>query len=205
MVIVVSAIPAAPFSAGSIRMLPIGYVYTWLASIGVLYLLQWIERYYRLVPKILAGLLFAGPLYLTWAAFTTAPMEYSDYGFYGLQIGAPEIYRWIKTLHPGTQVRLADNLFNSTDIFPEFYDPDRVYPTTIVDPMDPFRKGKSPEKSYYVTRIESLNEILGKGYPIKFEQVWSLNSPRGEPLIVAGIATMAPNASAWFAASSHTK
>lgn len=120
-----------PFSAAAaqiqiLRLLAMIVPVTLLALIGFDQIARWARR---ILPSPLAAVLLAGALTvqtarLTETALVDGPTWYSDYGLYGMQYGAPQVFRAIReelAQSGKTQILLTPVWSNNTDAFLPFF------------------------------------------------------------------------------------
>ena len=159
-----SPLPASLIRFNIHRGLPVGVFMLVVALLGFGWMYNYIaqrsQSFRRIVP---IAMLFSLSLYAIWFRIhvhTIAPYSYRNYGFYGLQMGAPQVFRWIQ--EHGTQyhaVYLAHNLFNSGDIFIPFYlDEEHAQKTSILAINGICKPGFSfPENAVYILPLKDTS------------------------------------------------
>ncbi len=129
------AVLAAPTSAALVgigipRLLVFVIPATLLITLGVVACLRWLEKH-RLPEKALALGVFiplvAFNFYMLNDALVNGPLWYSDYGLYGMQWGASQIFTAVQDYlnqSPQTHIILSPSWTNGTDVVKSFFLPD---------------------------------------------------------------------------------
>jgi len=207
---------AAPVSASlsvfnQIRTMPVGLLYLVFALIGV----GWGSVLLQDLPRVRQGLnlvIFLGfSVYAGWFrnyVFTVAPYAYKDYGFYGVQMGAPEVYAWVKQHHQQYQnILMAHDLFNGGDIFIPFYLQDEAAEKTRIADITQICKSMIPfpEQAVYVVRSTFFTEAPIRDCPLEKQVLASIPDPKGQPLFaIVGLHRKA-GFTQWFRAADEQR
>jgi hypothetical protein len=101
-----------------------------LTALGVVWLLQFIEKRFN-VPRLILvlpifALLAATNLYMLRDALTNGPTWYNDYGLGGMQYGGKLLFTTVGEYarqHPGTRIVVSPSWANGTDTIARFFYP----------------------------------------------------------------------------------
>ncbi len=101
----------------------------------------------------------------------SAPYAYRNYGFYGVQMGAPEVFAWIQEHHQEyEQIQLSHNLFNAGHIFIPFYILEKEAATKIhildLNQLSKTRE-KLPAHTVYIARPSFSHSLQKRACPIE--------------------------------------
>ncbi|NDC37350.1 MAG: hypothetical protein EBZ48_04785 [Proteobacteria bacterium] len=210
---IVAPLPAALLEANSSRCLNVGCLYLLLSLVGMIVVwngvLQVAARVRREVVAATYGqyLLCTGLLwYAGWFGsyvFTTVPKLYDDYGFYGLQYGAPQVYEAINTYRKENKsVLVASHLFNAGHIFIPFFIPPRAQPGVKIFDFEGVCKSNAPWPTDTVVfaSAQALAEMRATGCPITWEELEVIKDPKGAALFKAVYLRKSELFAAWMAA-----
>lgn len=122
---------AVPFAAAAdhrqiLRVLPMVVPLVLLAAAGAQEVFRWIrsERWRRIGIAALAVVLFAASLRMATRAVREGPFWYRDYGLYGMQYGAKQVFREIREelkAAPDERVHLSSTWANNPNEFLDFF------------------------------------------------------------------------------------
>lgn len=153
-------IPAALFTAMGLDWL--------IARIRV----SLVQRFAPIV--VFAVLSFAG-LFMLNDSLTNGPLWFRDYGLYGMQWGAEQLFQTIPSYlrqSPQTTVGLTSTWANGADVFIQYFMPDE--PRVHMDALSAYVAEKKPltDDMVFITTPGELKEAResGKFKPIKIEQ-----------------------------------
>jgi hypothetical protein len=128
---VLIALLAAPFGSAIAgifvtRSLAMVVPVALLFALGFAQFATWLKP--RVAPQLLAGvagaLLVLYSIWLPYTALRDGPTWFGDYGLYGMQYGAPQVFGAIEeTLQatPDADIRLSPNWANNSSVFPAFF------------------------------------------------------------------------------------
>jgi len=133
--VIVSPSGAALAQIGITRALFMVFPATLLATLGLLETYNWLKKcnFFSKIPHFmvstaLAALLFFGLLsaniYMLVDSLKNGPHWYTDYGLYGMQYGAKQIFGEIKddlAIDPQTKIVLTPGWANGTDILARYF------------------------------------------------------------------------------------
>jgi len=188
----VGAFPAILFDVNPLRCIPVGLVYLLWTCAGLLAVVEtmahWI-RSVRLQLIVLPALL----LHLAWLVFHvfgTAVDSYSDYGFYGVQMGQREVFAWVRgNLDRYPLIHLTHAAFNGNEALVDFYLPverRRQLPVTSADAPCVLERA---EAAVWILRQERIAELDRSKCAVQRQTLHVFTDPRGEPLFAAVILT----------------
>jgi hypothetical protein len=129
---------AALAQIGITRALFMVFPASLLATIGMIVTYDWLKKYkpFGRLPEfirstLLPVLIFAGLSFANFAmlidSLRNGPIWYSDYGLYGMQYGARQIFGEIENdlaINPQTKIVLTSGWANGTDILARYFFPD---------------------------------------------------------------------------------
>jgi hypothetical protein len=186
---VVSPIPASLVGFNNVRGMPAGIFLLVFALIGAGWSFQRLCRWPRL--KNITHILLIGGLiiYAAWFrmhVYTVAPYKHQDYGFYGVQMGASEVFQWIQDHHAHyAHIFLAYDLFNGGGIFRPFYLQEQVVQkTSIIELRRELCLSRDPlqENTVYVVRKNFYSQFNKTGCPIEVRHIDSIPDVKGDLL-----------------------
>lgn len=203
---------AATLEIGASRMLTFVPAATILITLGVDWFVARLPRLQRpLTERLAVGLAGLGMAASAFWMIQTAPFWYSNYGLYGMQYGAKQLFDdVIPTLlrqDPETRIMVSSSWANGTDLFREFFLDGADYERVEVRGID-----------WYQTRAQDLDEDLlfistaeefaaakasGKFEPFEPEQV--VPFPDGTPGFYVFRARYSAEAEAIFAAEAEER
>ena len=96
------------------------------AAVGIEQLYQWTRRWVPYVPAAVgcAAILTAGAARLTYVTLADGPTWYPDYGLYGMQYGAPQVFRAVReelARSPDRRILLSHTWANNPNEFLPFF------------------------------------------------------------------------------------
>jgi hypothetical protein len=174
--LVLIAVLAAPFSAAVVdlritRVLAMVVPAAMLAAIGLEQAHQWLQRVRPLrvvIPSAAAVMLTGGATFLTFDALTNGALWYRDYGLYGMQYGAIQVFDAVaEELDSSPSRRLmishtwANNPKAFVDLFLSERQKRRVRLFSISALLDDLRR--IPEDVLWVVPVGTLREGLESG------------------------------------------
>jgi len=123
-----SPVGAASVEIGALRVIWLVIPATILTTLGLDWALERLERW-RFSYKILTAILFLSMVgfnyYMLRDALVNGPLWFRDYGLYGMQYGAKQLF--VEAIpeftreHPGDQVLVSPNWANGTDVVLNFF------------------------------------------------------------------------------------
>ena len=184
-------IPASVVAIGMPRMLWMTIPVAILSAIGLITLLQWLEsrRHFRSI-WLAAGLfivLSSLSFYMLRDALVNGPIWFQDYGLYGMQYGAEQVFQ--NVVRVGLEQDLnrryivSPSWANGTEQFVDFFIPttlqSRINLGQPIDFLDDLRKA-TPDM-YFVATSDEYDKLLinPKFKDINVSQILSL--PNGKP------------------------
>ncbi|MGH7818652.1 MAG: hypothetical protein ACREQ9_02675, partial [Candidatus Binatia bacterium] len=184
-----SLVPASLVGFNNARAMPVGPLLLLLSLIGAGRLWALLERLpaiERIAGAAALGVLATHALLFRGYVLHVAPYSYVDYGFYGVQMGAPQIFRWIAAHHSGyDRIRVSHASFNSTQIFIPFYlDGGEAAKKTSVADLSRVCSTPAPlpPRTVYVAPVGVFAELRATGCPIRKHVIAVVPNPRGETL-----------------------
>ncbi len=198
-------VPASLLETNSHRCLPVGAFLVLFGGIGLDKVLSWLPAR-RLGRHGAVGALTAFLVaYAVWFSSYTrheSIRRYSDYGFFGLQMGAPQLFDWIgHNAERFTSVYLATNLFNTGDVFARFFLPQRALDKVVMSNLDEVCRGRLtwPEGAVFIFPEAFPVSTRSAGCPLDIRVLHTVNDPLGRPLMMAGTLTRERGFSGWAA------
>ena len=194
------AVLAAPSGAalaqiGITRALFMVFPASLLATCGILKTYEWMQKFIhsRKIPQsffstLLPVIIFLGLLCanagMLMDSLINGPTWYTDYGLYGMQYGAKQIFGEIKNdlkQNPQSKIVLSPGWTNGTDILSRFFFPDPI-PFTLAS-ADSFLQNIQPLDSS-TSLIVLPNELEDLQKSAKFTNInieKTITYPNGEP------------------------
>lgn len=130
----------------------------------------------RIAPVVVFGVLSFASLAMLNDALTNGPLWFRDYGLYGMQWGAEQLFESIPTYlkqSPNTQVLMTSTWANGADVFVKYFMPDEERVTT--NSISAFMDEKKPltHDMVFITTPNELKDAResGKFKPFHVEQV----------------------------------
>jgi hypothetical protein len=170
--------------------MPEGLLILMLSVIGAGWIFEWLRRW-KFFRHALQGAIAAG-LVLSCAWFrhhiyTVVPFSYQDYGFYGLQMGAPQVFHWIQAnADRYDAVFVAHDLFNAGDLFIPFYLRGETARKTKMFDMSQICRDPGldiPEHSVFIAYATFKSGVDTSACPIQISPVSSIPDLKGRSLI----------------------
>lgn len=160
------------------------------ASILIALGIEWLLDRLKAVPyTVLAGgtvtALSAASLFMARDALDNGPLWYRDYGLYGMQYGARQLFeetipQYLEA-HPGTTVLLSPTWANGTDVFVRFFgNPKAPSPVQITN-VDYYlfdQRSLTPNLLFIMTP-EEMKRAIGSGKFKPFAPEYVLQYPDG--------------------------
>lgn len=118
----------------------------------------------------------------------SAARKFADYGFYGIQYGAPQVYNWIaENADKYQEFKVSSHLFNAGSVFRYFYLSGKVQGKTEVVDFEALCETPRFERhaGLFLIARSSMEEVEEKGCPLKFKTVHTFYNPAGLPQIEA--------------------
>lgn len=188
----IAALLAVPSAASLIqfnhvRTLPIALLYLVFSVIALDWLFKRITRYSVRTPiSFLIGILLS--VNLAVFRFVEVPeskFHYDNYGFYGVQMGSPEVFRWIKNNHLDySQINVVQGSFNAPQIFSLFYLNESARGKVSMPELDYVCRESIPLEPdiVWIIPASQLRDLLSTGCPIHFEYIYQIKAPDNSPL-----------------------
>lgn len=203
---------AAPSSASLVsinheRTIPVAAIIVLLSVIGinVFHRLFKDRKLNQVVPILLAFLfLFHGYAFSNYV-HNVAPRKYRDYGFYGVQMGAKEVFHWINgNISNYDFFYISQGLFNGVDVFPKFFLPAGKVGKVkfpFIEELCRRRIFIPQNNSVWFVSPQKWRELISTGCPLQGDVVDIIRDPRGEALIYAMKVTILPDHASWVTKS----
>lgn len=130
-------IPSSVVAIGMPRMLWMSVPLAILTAVGLSSVLVWAEKQWRVkrswaVPVGLFATLLLLALYMLRSALVDGPLWFDDYGLYGMQFGAEQVFqdtiRPLLEKDPNVRVVLSPSWANGTEQFIDFFIPQDLQP-----------------------------------------------------------------------------
>jgi len=202
-VLVASPLSAAPFAYTSLRVMPVALVFLLFSLIGISAILTWLEERTKLsyiAPSLCLAALLAEAAWFRHHVYQVAPYLYRDYGFYGLQIGAREVFEWAgQQSEVYEKIYLAADLFNAGEIFPAFYLPQDFQPKLrVLDAYGLCQGRLEPVAgSLWIIQASFLDRITYSGCPLQLSIIKTFYDLRHKPLYYGAILQPKPGFVDW--------
>jgi len=183
-------VPASLLEITSHRCLPVGGIFVVLAIIGLAEVVSIVPggRHVRQATAAGLGLLLAGyALAFDGYARNESIRRYSDYGYYGLQMGSPQLFQWIgQNRDRFARFWVSTDLFNMGDVFARFFLPEKDFAQVkMVQPSDIFR-GELTWREGTVFAVTSgfQDDVRSSGCPLELQALYTVTDPLGRPIIL---------------------
>jgi hypothetical protein len=184
----VGAFPAILVDVNPLRSMPIGLIYVLWACTGLAAAGEFVRgsmTRVSLYPIALAALVLHAA-WLPFYVFSSAITRYSDYGFYGVQMGEREVFGWVRANYDRYPlIRLTHAAFNGNEALVDFYLPGIDKGRFRVRSADASCVLQTAETEVWILRRERLVELERSGCPVQVESLHTINDPRGQPLFSA--------------------
>jgi hypothetical protein len=203
---------AATLEIGAARVMTFVPAAILLAALGVDWLVARLPRLQApRVERLVATLAGLGGLALTAMTFQAAPLWFSDYGLYGMQYGAKQIFvdviPALLKASPDTVVLVSSTWANGTDRYREFFLTGSTYDHVAIRGIDWYQSRYEPltENLVFIGTPAELKSAQdsGKFEPITPEQ--TLAYPDGSPGFYIFRAAYTPQATSLFAAEAEAR
>ena len=148
----------------------------------------------------LAALLAGYALWFDSYARNESILRYSDYGFYGLQMGSPQLFTWIKQNSDRfTSFCVGTNLFNMGDVFAWFFLPQRTLKEVRMVDLDDVCRGRLawPQGVAFLFPAGFPAGARSAGCPLGARVLFTVADPLGHPVMMAGSLVKEPGFDAW--------
>ena len=203
---------AATLEIGAARVMTFVPAAILLAALGIDWLIARLPRLQ--VPRIeslFAALLGLGSLALTALTFQAAPLWFTDYGLYGMQYGAKQIFvdviPALLKANPDNIVMVSSTWANGTDRYREFFLSGNTYDHVAIRGIDWYQshyESLTPNLVFVGTPAELKSaQDSGKFEAITPEQ--TLSYPDGSPGFYIFRAAYTPEAKALFDAEAEAR
>lgn len=191
--VLLSMFLAAPSSASLIefnihRGITVGVFWLVFACIGAGQVFLWLQRWPRVRTFAILAIGFSLSGYAVWFrhyVYHTAPYKYRDYGFFGIQMGQPEVFTWIREHQAAyDHILLSPDLFNAGHIFIPFYLQGAAAQKTKLFDMNAIYRSLTPlpEKTAYIVPMAFLTALDSLESPIDYDIAGTILDKRGAPL-----------------------
>lgn len=177
---------AALVGVGITRLLPLVIPAVILTALALVKVLEWLTL--RWSSRVMAGFLFVAMAgFNGWMlndAMTNAPLWHTNYGLYGMQWGARQVFGEIRAIlreKPQTRIILSPSWANGTDTIARFFFDDPL-PFTIGSIEGYFDEKKQlDEKTLFIMIPEEYEKVLKsqKFTDVQIERI--LPYPNGQP------------------------
>jgi 4-amino-4-deoxy-L-arabinose transferase-like glycosyltransferase len=181
-------LPASLVGFDDARAMPVGALFLVLTLVGigdVWRLLEGSPRLERLARcVVIAAFGIQAWMFHRYVA-EIAPTSYGDYGFGGLQMGAPEIFGWIaENQHPYSEVVVSNEAFNAGSIFIPFFLKGEAERKTVIRELAALCWRGAPPRAdaVYVSRAGAFEALTSRGCPIRERLLSTVKDPLGRPL-----------------------
>ena len=170
---VLIAIAAAPFSASLVAMhnyraLAMVIPAALLSSLGLEHILIWLKNRgvsFRVSSAIASIGLVSANVYVLWLSLTAGPTWYRDYGLYGMQYGAMQVFSAVSQeleQKPEAIAFVSGNWANNSGAFFPFFLPESQSNRAHRQGIDDFvvHKKDIPSDSFFVMSAEEYKQAL---------------------------------------------
>jgi hypothetical protein len=192
--VLVFVIPAALFTA--------------IGLAAVLALLTRVVRYRLLAVALFAGLTF-GSVFMLYDALANGPTWYQDYGLYGMQYGARQVFGEVRRYldsSPDTKVVVSPSWSNGTETLMFFFLPDE--PRVRLANIDLYAFHKQDdldERTLFVMTPNEYQRTLGDHKFVDIRVERTLKYPNGKDGFYFVRLRYAPDVDAMFAAEAEER
>lgn len=201
---IIGPFPAALIECNSLRCMPAGLFYLLSGCVGVVWSIGFLARRWPHAMPAAAGavLLLYGAAFARHV-FHAAALLHQDYGFYGVQMGAPQVFSWIRaheTEYP--RFYLDHDLFNAGPVFIDFYlDRKARERVELRNVLDLCRRANPnwDENAVFVIPVQTAADLVAIGCPLRLEKLHEIRDPTGGPLFVFAQLKRAPDFDQWIA------
>lgn len=164
-----ASLGGALIEPGSHRILIITILLACLFGLGFQYLEYLEEKFVKnklfvnLISLLLFSFLSFQAIYLTYYSLTTGPLWFQDYGLYGMQYGAKQLFREVnKSLDEYQKAVVSPDFANAPDIFISYFLSKEKQKRTRLASIREFVLQVSPTENTVMFAIPSEYEILNK-------------------------------------------
>jgi hypothetical protein len=182
--------PASVAAIGMPRMLWMSVPLAILAGIGLSAAVRWLENHSKFKPAVSTVTLFACLVllsgYILRTALVDGPIWFQDYGLYGMQFGAKQIFQ--DTVAPGlkndpnVEYVVSPSWANGTEQFVSFFIPEEFQsrlhmgqPVDFVDNLDVFSRTK------FVATADEFTNLLRDPKFVDVNVVQNIPYPNSQP------------------------
>jgi 4-amino-4-deoxy-L-arabinose transferase-like glycosyltransferase len=159
---------AASVEVGALRVIWLVIPATILTTLGLAWFLDWLGKWHP-PYKILTIILFAGMVginfYMLRDALVNGPLWFRDYGLYGMQYGAKQLFAEAipeyTQQHPEAQVLVSPNWANGTDVVLNFFFTPEQQKRVRTEGID----------SYFYDKLPVQNQTVFVLTPPEYERV----------------------------------
>lgn len=203
-------VPASLLEINNHRCLPVGAFLVLLAGIGLGEVVSWVPVRRcgrRAVGAGLTGFLVGYAIWFGSHARNESIRHYSDYGFYGLQMGSPQLFSWIRQNSDRFPAfYAASDLFNKGDALASFFLPQTTLNKFEIADLDDICRGRLawPEGAAFLFPVGFLANTRSAGCPLGARVLYTVADPLGRPVMIAGSLTKGPGFAAWVAEQEKT-
>lgn len=184
-------IPASVAAVGMPRMLWMSVPLAILTALGLLAVMRWAEKYLKFRPAYSAAGLFAALLLLSLLLLRTAlvdgPVWFQDYGLYGMQFGAKEVFQEtvLPALNadPNLTIVVSPSWANGTEQFVDFFIPRELQtrvrlgqPIDVINDLNAFKRTE-----FIATAPEFANLLQDPKFNSGIQILKTINYPNGQP------------------------
>lgn len=190
-----SPFPAILVEVNHQRSISTGTMYIVISLIGASVCLKLLDKINNsktvnpILPYVVLGISIWQNFNLQQYIKSDVYKHYNDYGFYGLQFGAKELFSWIKENHSEyEQINIVQGTFNASFIFSKFYLSDKIRRKV----QEPFLKSiyqkrvELSPKIVWILRPEKLRELEALSCPMQFEKISTIYTPIGTSSFLIG-------------------
>ena len=182
-------LPASLVTVNHERVIAVGALYVIVCIIGIVWILKCFSRALSgagWVVTVLA-VIFSLVYQISFHTYvhTDTAARYADYGFYGTQSGAREVYSWIDgNIDDYDIVHLSQGTFNAPDVMADFYlskhKSTRVLNVFSKSIWDGSHDLVKPE--IWIMSTQEVLEWSKSDAPINIDMLHTLADPAGKPL-----------------------
>ena len=216
--VILIAVLAAPFSASMVglritRLLAMMVPAAMLAGVGAELLHGVLSRWRRgrhIVPAVMVVVLTGGATFLTWDALSNGARWFENYGLYGMQYGARQVFAAVHEeldRDPNLRLKISHSWANNPNAFIDFFLPEedthRVGLFVVADLLQ--EKRPIVREAVSVLPVQELNEGLATGKLEASAPLRTIDYPDGSPGFVFVRLAYSDQADAIFAAEAEAR
>lgn len=188
-VLLAAPFPSALLTLNTHRAMPVGaimLIFSLIGAGGCFHALRqrtWARRTLKGMMAVGVGIY---ALWFQYHVYRVVPDLYKDYGFYGLQMGAPEVFHWIRQQSDSYEkIYVAYDLFNAGEIYIPFYLQGDAARKTSIFNADEIYKSQFPlgDNAVYIVPASFIQKLQDSNIPIKRQVVNTIPDLKGKPLI----------------------